>query len=111
MNLSEVFQSTFGNKDMMSAIISTIIVILIGFVCRKRNIFSESFPKVLSKVALNVSVPALVFTAFMTELNMDQVRQSMSSLIWGILIYLVLIPIIPIFFQKGSEDERLTLSL
>ncbi|WP_338423406.1 AEC family transporter, partial [Enterococcus lactis] len=61
MNLFDIFRSTLTDMSIVSAITSTVFIILLGFICRKKEIFSESVGKILSKVVLTVALPALAF--------------------------------------------------
>ncbi|HFM8441062.1 TPA: AEC family transporter, partial [Enterococcus faecium] len=56
MNLFDIFRSTLTDMSIVSAITSTVFIILLGFVCRKKGIFSESVGKILSKVVLTVAL-------------------------------------------------------
>ena len=71
MNLFDIFRSTLTDMSIVSAITSTVFIILLGFVCRKKGIFSESVGKILSKVVLTVALPALAFRAFMQDINTE----------------------------------------
>ena len=42
MDFGKAFTSTFENMDVLSAIASTIAIILLGFIMRKRGIFTET---------------------------------------------------------------------
>lgn len=42
MNLFDIFRSTLTDMSIVSAITSTVFIILLGFICRKKEIFSES---------------------------------------------------------------------
>ncbi|HAP9629540.1 auxin efflux carrier, partial [Enterococcus faecium] len=46
MNLFDIFRSTLTDMSIVSAITSTVFIILLGFVCRKKGIFSESVGKI-----------------------------------------------------------------
>lgn len=61
MNLFDVFRSTLTDMSIVSAITSTVFIILLGFICRKKEIFSESVGKILSKVVLTVLYQHLHF--------------------------------------------------
>lgn len=61
MNLFDIFRSTLTDMSIVSAITSTVFIILLGFICRKKEIFSESVGKILSKVVLTAALPALAF--------------------------------------------------
>lgn len=95
--------------DIISAITSTVSIILIGFYCRKKGIFSDQVGKVLSKVVLTVALPALAFKAFMQDINPELLKQGVNVLIWGLLIYVILIfATIPLFIRyKGDKQDTL----
>ncbi len=59
MDFGKAFTSTFENMDVLSAIASTIAIILLGFIMRKRGIFTETFGKTLTKVVMTLALPAL----------------------------------------------------
>lgn len=62
--------------------------------------------KMLTKVVLTVSLPALAFTSFMKDINGEQLKQGMSMLVWGFAIYLILIPLTKIMFAKVKGDKQ-----
>ncbi|AIM24415.1 AEC family transporter [Melissococcus plutonius] len=109
MNLLDILRKTFTNMDIISAITSTVSIILIGFYCRKKGIFSDQVGKVLSKVVLTVALPALAFKAFMQDINPELLKQGVNVLIWGLLIYVILIfATIPLFIRyKGDKQDTL----
>lgn len=39
MNLFDIFRSTLTDMSIVSAITSTVFIILLGFICRKRKFF------------------------------------------------------------------------
>ena len=91
MDIVNIVVNTFTDKGFLSAIASTVLIILLGYFCRKKNIFNNQAAKILSKVVLTVALPALAFSAFMTDLNQKHLAQGINVLIWGILMYIVLI--------------------
>lgn len=106
MNIGNAFKEVFGNPDISKALASTILIILLGYILRKREVFSENFAKVLTKVVLSVALPALAFNSFMTKLDPDSLKQSMSVLIWGILIYVILIFATKPLYLKYKGDKK-----
>ncbi|WP_124058991.1 AEC family transporter [Vaginisenegalia massiliensis] len=111
MNISQVIAGTFSNPEVLSAIASTVLIILVGFYCRRKGIFGENVAKVLSNLVLKVALPALAFTAFMKPINPSQLSQSMGVLIWGIALYIILIFLTPLFYMKFPKDRQTTLSV
>ncbi|WP_166626593.1 AEC family transporter [Jeotgalicoccus sp. S0W5] len=111
MNLWEVIVLTFTDMGFLSAIASTILIILLGFFCRKRGIFNENVGKTLSKIVLTVGLPTLAFTAFMTDIDGEQLAQGLNVLIWGILMYIVLMFAMKPFYAKFTGDRKTTLEV
>ncbi|MBE9884559.1 AEC family transporter [Enterococcus faecium] len=109
MNLFDIFRSTLTDMSIVSAITSTVFIILLGFVCRKKGIFSESVGKILSKVVLTVALPALAFRAFMQDINTELLMQGINVLIWGLVIYIILILVSKPFFLSYKGDKQATL--
>lgn len=111
MSVGEILRSTFTNMNFISAIVSTIGIILIGYICRRRGIFNEHASKVLSNVVLKLAIPCLAFNAFMQDLNPEQLNQSMSVLVWGFLVYILFIIITRLTYGKFQGDEQTTLRM
>ena len=106
-------ERTFSNTNIVIAIISTVFIILIGYIMSKNNIFSADFAKVLSKVVLSVALPALAFTSFMQPINTKTLSQCTNVLIWGIVMYIILIFVMNPFFRiyKTQGDRQMTLKV
>ena len=109
MNLFDIFRSTLTDMSIVSAITSTVFIILLGFICRKKEIFSESVGKILSKVVLTAALPALAFRAFMQDINTELLMQGINVLIWGLVIYIILILVSRPFFLSYKGDKQSTL--
>ncbi|WP_461225887.1 AEC family transporter [Lacticaseibacillus suihuaensis] len=111
MGLVDAIKQTFTNSAIISSITSVIFIIFLGFYLRKRGTLGADFGKVLTKVVLAVALPALAFNSFMAPINGDTLRQGMSVLVWGILIYIILIFVTPLPYLKYKGDKRTTLSV
>lgn len=102
----EIIKSTLSDNAILGAIFSSVSIILLGFYLRKRNMINSTASKMLTKVVLTVSLPALAFTSFMKDINGEQLNQGMSMLVWGFAIYLILIPLTKIMFAKVKGDKQ-----
>ncbi|WP_429971535.1 AEC family transporter [Fructilactobacillus sp. Tb1] len=111
MSVADAFMKTLTNYSIISAITSTIFIILLGFYLRKRNIFTEKFGKNLSKVTLVVALPAMNFNAFMTSIDKKVISESLSVLILGFVILIVLMFIGPLLYPKVNHNEREVLGI
>ncbi|WP_423363925.1 AEC family transporter [Mycoplasma sp. P36-A1] len=109
MNFLEIIKTTLTDMDILSAITSTVFIILLGFLCRKKGIFTDTFAKTLTKVVLSVALPCLAFTAFMQDIDGEKLTKGMNLLIWGLVVYVLLIFISKFFFLKYKGDKQDTL--
>lgn len=81
MSIGDILTKTFTNMDIVSSITSTVFIILLGFYCRKREIFTDKFGKILSKVVLTVALPALAFNSFMQDINGKTLKEGINVLV------------------------------
>ncbi|QVK18189.1 AEC family transporter [Mycoplasmatota bacterium] len=109
MNITEIIVKTLGDPKMLAAVSSSILIILLGFYLRKKEIFDPKTSKILSKVVLMVAIPALAYKAFMVDINKESLSNGINVLIWGFIIYILLIFVSKLFYVKyeGSKKEVL----
>ncbi|GAP04350.1 probable malate permease [Fructobacillus tropaeoli] len=55
---------------------------------------------------MTLALPLLAFTAFLTPLNHQTLVQSMDVLIWGLIIYVILIVTMPFLYGRYDKDQR-----
>ena len=85
----EIIKNTLTDNAILGAIFSSVAIILLGFYLRKKEILNSNASKMLTKLVLTISLPALAFTSFMKDINGEQLKQGMSILVWGFAIYIV----------------------
>ena len=102
----EIIKNTLTDNAILGAIFSSVAIILLGFYLRKKEILNSNASKMLTKLVLTISLPALAFTSFMKDINGEQLKQGMSILVWGFAIYIVLIPITKIMYAKVKGDKQ-----
>ena len=69
MNFFDIFVKTLSNEKINSAIISSVAIILLGYVMRRKKVFDDRTAKVLTQVVLSVSIAALAFKSFMAPIK------------------------------------------
>ncbi|MGN1282500.1 MAG: AEC family transporter [Limosilactobacillus sp.] len=106
MNIGNAIIKTFTNENIVSAITSTIFIIFLGFFLRKRGTFGPNFGKVLTKVVLAVAIAALSFNSFMQPINQQSMHQGLGVLVWGFIIYIILIFAAPLMYSRKDMDKR-----
>ena len=109
MNFLDVFVKTLADQKINTAIISSIAIILLGYFCRKKDLFKDNTAKVLTNVVLTVSLPALAFKSFLVDIDEKKLTQGINVLIWGILVYIVLIILSKPLFMKFKGDQQDTM--
>lgn len=104
LNLSVIL-----NEKFLSAIFSTIFIILMGYYLRKRNIVGEQGSKVLSSILLSAALPALAFKAFMADINPKTYTTGINVLVFGFVAYIILIFLgyVLYFNRKGDLKDTL----
>lgn len=109
MDFLKILQDTLTNQQISTAIVSSLAIILFGFYLRRKGTFNAETGKVLTHVALTASIPALAFRSFLTDLKKETFQQGMNILIWGFVIYILMIFVtIPLFAKfKGEKQDVL----
>ena len=102
----EIIKNTLSDNAILGAIFSSVSIILLGFYLRKKEIINSTASKMITKVVLTLSLPALAFTSFMKDINGEQLREGLSILIWGFAIYILLIPITKLIYVKAKGDKQ-----
>jgi len=112
MNILEIIHQTFSNNDIIGAISSALLIIMLGYFLRVRGIFGDTAAKNWSQIAMEVGLPSLSFLAFMQNINHEQLSQSINLLIFGFFIYIVLFFVTWLLFIKyKNKDQRDVLEL
>ncbi|MDO4814023.1 MAG: AEC family transporter [Gemella sp.] len=106
-NMSKIILS----DTFLGAIFSTISIILIGYYIRKKNIVGENAGKVLSNIMLSVTLPALAFQAFMTNITKETFTTGLNVFIFGFIAYVILIFLGELIFVKIKGDKKTTMSV
>ncbi|KRL95062.1 AEC family transporter [Limosilactobacillus equigenerosi] len=106
MKIGDAIMQTFTNPSIVSAITSTVLIILLGFYLRKKGTFGPDFGKVLTKVVLSVAIAALSFNSFMQPINQKSLHQGLGILVWGFVIYIILIFVAPLLYSRKDMDKR-----
>lgn len=111
MSFNEVLLSILENNKIIGAISSSIIIILFGFYLRKKDIFKSTTAKTLTDVILSASLPALAFKAFMRDIDKNSMREGINILIWGFIIYILLIFLTKLVYIRYEGDKKAVLEV
>ncbi|SHE91289.1 AEC family transporter [Clostridium fallax] len=106
MSIGEIILKTLTDNAIIGAIISSLAIIGLGFYLRKKNIINETASKTLSTIVLSIAIPALAFTSFMKDINEKSLKEGLNLLIWGFVIYILLIVLTKLIFAKYKGEKQ-----
>ena len=101
-----IIQKTLTDNAILGAIFSSVAIILLGFYLRKKEIIGSNASKILTKVVLTVSLPALAFTSFMKDINQKELQEGINILIWGFVVYIGMILITKFIYLKVKGEKQ-----
>lgn len=101
--------SVILSTKFLSAIFSTIFIILLGYYLRRKNLVNEHGAKVLSSILLSAALPALAFTAFMQDIKKETYTTGINVLIFGFVAYILLILLGYLFYINYHGDTKKTM--
>lgn len=104
MSIQNVILSVLTDNAFLGAIFSTIFIILIGYYLRKSNKVKDDASKVLTTILLSVSLPALAFNAFMTDISDSVFTTGLNTLVFGFVAYILLIILTYVYKAKYKGD-------
>ncbi|WIV12145.1 AEC family transporter [Proteiniborus sp. MB09-C3] len=81
------------------------ILILIGFIIKKKNVISDQMIKDLSGLILNVTLPFMMITAMNYSFSLEMLNNSVLTFIYGAISYGIVIIIAIIFNKVFKPDE------
>lgn len=107
-NLATAMTST----SLWTAIAKTIIIIFLGYFMTRKKIFPQGTGSILTKVVMNVALPCLAFTGFMTDYTMAAGVDAIFNFFFGFVIYIIFMMIAKVIFLWVKDPtKRLVLSI
>ncbi len=105
-SIAEIFIKVLGNNNIIGAISSSLLIILLGFYLTKKKIFSDVIAKNLSLTVLTVALPALSFNSFMQDISREKLELGLTVLIWGFVIQGALIFLLKLYYCRYQKEEK-----
>ncbi|WP_423363915.1 AEC family transporter [Mycoplasma sp. P36-A1] len=106
MHFIEIIQNTMTNKEIIGAISSTLLIIMLGYYLRYKDIFSDRIAKTMSDIAMQVALPCMAFNAFMQDINDEKMKQGIYLLLWGFVVYFFLIIFSKVLYFKFDRQKE-----
>lgn len=95
-----------SSMDLWIAIVKSLGIILLAFFLRKLHILGENTGKVVTKIVLVISLPALAFMSFMKDITISQFQTALFSFVYGFVIYTLFILLAKLVCRKIEEPRR-----
>lgn len=107
MDIWHELLSIIANPKVVGIISSVILITGLGYILTARHIFSAKFESEISRLVLVAAVPALSFNSFMQPLDADALQQGMTLIVWGFVLYALLLVVSPFaYWRVASADQR-----
>ena len=93
-----------SNQKFLSAVLSTLIVIMISFILRRKNIIKDNARKVVADIVLKLALPAMAFNAFMSDFNRSEAKSTLQVFFFGLGMYLLMIFGLKLLFKHTFKS-------
>ncbi|AUB31218.1 AEC family transporter [Spiroplasma floricola] len=110
-NVGQTIVKVLSDWGFWGAIISTLVVITLGFLLTKKNILKKEWDKVFVKVVMVIGLPALALEGFLTDITVKDLINQMGVLAIGFLFYSIMMFTSRYFFLKTNKDIQDTLAM
>lgn len=81
------------------------LIVAVGALCYKLKIITNDGNKQLSKIVLNIVMPAMVFTAYQGEFSTELLTGLMAALLLAVICFVIAIPLSTLVFRKKEGTE------
>lgn len=110
-NISKLILLTLQTWNFWNTILSAILIIFIGFILTKKNIFKKNWDIFLTKIIMLLGLPSLAFHGFMTSITMNDIKTQIVILLLGFLFYLIMWIFVHFFYFKCMKNIKDVLSM
>lgn len=94
------------DENFLKAIISSLLLISLGFVLRYAKIVGNKTKQVICFIVLKISLPALAFTAFLSDFDQQKFKDDVIIFILSLVFFIVLLAIGNLIFRKYGKEKR-----
>lgn len=105
--MSEIFVSVFSDQNFTSAFLQTIIIILLGFIFRRKNIIAKEGKSVVTTLVWKLSVPCFAFNAFMQDFDTSSFVASIKEFSFAFIFYIILIFLGTLIFYRQEKNTKI----
>lgn len=87
----EIFLRIFSDVNFLGAFIQTVVLIFLGFILKRKNVFNDGAKAVLTTLVWKITVPCFAFNAFMQDFNQQIFSKGVQIFYISIVFYILLI--------------------
>lgn len=92
-------------KIVLSQVIMMFILMIIGYVCAKAKVITDSGRKQISAVVMKIVLPALIFMAYQKEFSEELVTGLLWTFVLSAVSYVITIPMTLLLVKKNEKHE------
>ena len=96
-------------EKMLTLQVELLLLIIVGFIVKKKNVISVQQQKGLSELLINVILPATIIKSFINNSNMskDLLPNGISMIVTCLIIQVVLVITLPIILKPFKEKANI----
>ncbi len=95
-----------SSGTIFNQVLILFIIMLIGFIAKKRNIINDTVSKKLSELLLKITSPLLVISSFQVDFTQEIMQNVLIVLIFSIAAHIVSILLGQILFKRSSTETK-----
>lgn len=107
----DIVKSILTDNNFIGAILTSIGFILLGFLLRRKNIITTEGKTSIIEIVLKIALPAMAFSAFMTDFNVNNFKENILVFIISFILYIVIIGFGHLIFIKHHKNDRNVMSI
>lgn len=104
----KVVLDALTSNGFLTAIISSIAIIVLGFVLARTKFLPDNFDKSLNKLVLFICLPCLIFCSFMMPITHETFMNSIFAFGYGFVIYTTMVLISKVMFRWVKDLNKRT---
>ncbi|NEZ45962.1 AEC family transporter [Clostridium niameyense] len=93
-------------NNIINQVLILFIIMLVGVVCRKKEILNNSINKKLSEFLVKVTLPCLIVSSFNYKFTNDMIDKCKMILFYSIMIHIIIIPLSNLIFRRFNDKSN-----
>lgn len=107
----ETIKNIITDNNFLGAILTSLSFITLAFILRHKNIINNSAKEFLSFLVLKIALPAMAFSAFMTDFDSDSFKKNFLVFLISLLLYIVFLIVCRLLLFKVDKSKRSVIAI